>query len=329
MKILITGSGCPGWYATHTAMNYGWCGQNEYLGSDCVPITVGSRIAKKNFLVPKGDSKEYLSTILSLVEKENIEMIIPLTDPELIPLSTLTSQIKIPISDTSSLEKILNKEKLYNVLPDISPSLRQVSEINSLIEVEGSCYVKLKTAHGSRGTKKIVSDKVWFEGFSTKKPEEFGSLFPLGQLSTLLNTTDLLVVETLPGVEYSIDCIFGADTELLFYGVREREKVLNGICHTAKFIVDNGEFLEFISYIKERLPMKYCINIQVKRDKEGKLKLLEINPRISGSLQAFETVGYNLAFASYILLTENKFIYKTITPKDYSHSYSYRVSTFK
>lgn len=340
--ILVTGSGCPGWYSVFLGLN-DWKKRNKesdmpIFGCDMVDNTYGCKFTKLHFKVKKGDELGYIKEITNIVKEHSIDTIIPLTDPELLPLSSSSTDIgcKVLVSDEGGLKRVLNKDILYKGLPDISPeyiycdTIDDVTRFIKEFSVDDSCFLKSVSSYGSRGTKKLVADKRWIDGFCDKKPEGFGYTFPMSELSSLIKGFKLMAVETLPGKEYSIDCVFDSHARLLFYGVREREEIRNGICHTAKFIVDrDNEFLAVIDKIGGFVKMKYNINIQVKRDVNGSLKLLEINPRISGSIGSFLSVGYNLVGMGMDALNQNGLNeYDELTPANYDKSRSYRVSHF-
>jgi carbamoylphosphate synthase large subunit len=336
-KILVTGSGCPGWYSVYQSLNV--YKPLSLIGCDIHPNTSGALLADKHYVVSKGDDSRYLIDIKKLVEEEEIDCIIPLTDPELIPLSLLETSVgcSVMTSSSESLSIMLDKGKLYKTIPEVAPIFSYTSDISTREfivnhSVGSSCYIKLPSGYGSRGTKKIVPEYIWLDGFVDKKPEAFGSTFPISFVDRL-HIDNLLLIETLPGNEYSIDCVFCRRGYLKFYGVREREATKNGICHTAKFVVDSSyEFRHFIDSISNKIPMKYNINIQARRDKHGKLKLLEINPRISGSVGSFAAAGFNLpAMGLDFLLTDGQHhnpLITLITPSSYSTARAFRISHF-
>ncbi len=333
MKVLVTGSGCPGWYTVASSLREAYP-DIEIIGCDASSISAGNVLTRKNLTVPSGNHSDYTDKISSIIKFYEIDAVIPLTDPELHPLSFL-KETKVLCSSHLELVTSLSKDMLYKALPDISPywteqtSLTEVEEFIDKYSDGESCYIKLHSGYGSRGTKKIVSDKTWLSGFADQKPEAFGSSFPLSSIQNLDPDIDFMLLETLPGAEYSIDCVFNKESSLVFYGVREREFTRNGICHTAKFVVDqDNEFLEFINRVREEYSFRYNINIQARRDKKGRLKLLEINPRISGSIGSFVSAGYNLPALGLSLLLDDSFRLDCLTPSSYKNSRSYRVSHF-
>ncbi len=330
MNILITGSGAPGWYATRLLLKQTLSPQAKILGSDLSNNTTGAPLCDAHITLPQGNSPEYKRSILSAIPAHGITHIVPLTDPELAPLSECIIEAaelgcQILVSKKEPLYIASNKSKLYAALPELSPSTIILSSVEDIQKLNsgGKYYIKLDSSHGSRGTKLLVPEQEWISSFFDKKPAAFGSIFPINNLPSLLLKSQIIATEYLPGDEYSID-IVADHGEIKFYGVRQREVIKNGICDTALFIVDShGEFLDFIRNILSKLKLSYNINIQAKRDSSGKLKLLEINPRVSGSIESFNVVGYNLLH----MALDNSTI-SSITPSTYSRSRAYRVSHF-
>jgi len=343
-SILVTGSGCPGWYSVFRLLKEWEKDAWKYLrifGCDSSHNPSGAALVDKNFCVPNGSEDGYVEEILRIVEENEIEAVLPLTDPELLPLSRAVSRFeavgcRVLCSKEETFSLVLDKGHLYSRFPHLSPKfeyLEDPARVGEFIAESSdgeSCFVKLTNAYGSRGTKKIVSDKTWAEGFEGKKPEAFGLTFPLSQVRKLMLwcSGHKMLVETLPGAEYSIDCIFESSGAFLFYGVREREMTRSGICHTAKFIPDSGgEFCEFIAAINRWVSFRHIINIQAKRDKDGALKLLEINPRVPGSIGSWRPVGYNLVGMMLDMLWGNG-RRGDLTPEEYIVPHTFRVSRF-
>jgi carbamoyl-phosphate synthase large subunit len=342
-SILITGGGCPGWYSVFTSVE--WRSRSDKLGivsCDISENTAGKKLADGYFVVPRGDDPDYTKTIIEAVQKFDIEIIVPLTDPELIPLALAKDTLekmgcKVLVSEAKYLEDILNKDRLYRRLASISPKIekcRSVAEVKKFMDLtsqDQSCFIKLVNAYGSRGTKKVISERKWLDAFDSKKPEEFGLLFPISHLQDILDKYSVIAVELLPGSEYSFDCVFDSCGRLIRYFVREREVIRNGICHTAKFVVDTDrEFLTFIQEITRSFQLNYNINVQAKRDMYGQLKLLEINPRISGSVGSFLPGGADLVKLGLDLLLSKRdsLADNYVTPDRYTQPRSYRVSEF-
>lgn len=111
----------------------------------------------------------------------------------------------------------------------------------------------------------------------------------------------LMVLEYLDGTEYSIDCL-GYDGELMVAIPRKKGK------GRVRELEHNQELITLAEKINQVLEIPFVYNIQVKY-KEGKPKLLEINPRMSGGLHYSCLAGINMPYrAVKLLLMGNKAI---------------------
>lgn len=339
LNILITGAGAPGWSSVLESirMSQELCHSNIY-SCDITADVYGAKLSKKHFVVPHGQDPDFSDALLQLINQFSIDLVIPITDPELIACSLLSQQGKAPIlvSSLNSIIALQNKLSLYTIVQKYAPVFTKVKsykDIKKFYKQQGEkpFFLKAISSHGSRGTKLIVDDKIWLSSFFRQKPQEFGMTFPFSSLRNLSKefTDDMLISEFLPGIEYSVDCVFSHQSSLEWYGVRAREKTVNGICSTAKFIPDTSNAIQdIILDINELLPMRYNVNIQLKEDANGNLKLLEINPRIPGSIGSFLQAGHNLVEYAISLFFSQSSSHNTISPQSYKNERSYRVSRF-
>lgn len=109
---------------------------------------------------------------------------------------------------------------------------------------------------------------------------------------------DLLVTEFLPGEELSVDCFTDFNGDLLFIGPRTRERVQMGISFRST-VVDVDEEINFIAHtINNRVVLNGAWFFQIKRDQNGKYKLLEFAPRQSSTMGLYRHAGINFALLS-------------------------------
>jgi hypothetical protein len=107
----------------------------------------------------------------------------------------------------------------------------------------------------------------------------------------------LLVLEYLPGKEYTIDCFTDRHGHLLFAGGRERARISNGISVRTMPVV-NPKFQEIAEAINQILQFRGMWFFQVKENKKGILTLMEIAPRIAGAMGLYRNLGINFALMS-------------------------------
>lgn len=94
--------------------------------------------------------------------------------------------------------------------------------------------------------------------------------------------TDGVVQEFIEGDEYTIDALFSKVGKLLNISVRRRDTA-NGVSVIGT-IVDPVPFFPVVEKIGSALKFRYLINIQVIQDRQNDFHIIEINPRIAGSV---------------------------------------------
>ena len=108
---------------------------------------------------------------------------------------------------------------------------------------------------------------------------------------------DHLVLEYLPGREFTVDCFTDRTGRLRFAAGRERLRVANGIsvrCRPAEL----PGFAPMAEAINARLGMRGGWFFQVRESRSGDLALLEVGPRIAGASGFQRARGVNLALLS-------------------------------
>ncbi|MFN2439298.1 MAG: ATP-grasp domain-containing protein, partial [Chitinophagaceae bacterium] len=102
----------------------------------------------------------------------------------------------------------------------------------------------------------------------------------------------LLVTEYLRGDEYSVDCLTQHGEAKLIVP-RLRKKMINGISVQGEFVKDEN-IIDYCKKIIEAIGLHGNIGIQVKKRNSGEPMLLEINPRVQGTIVAGLGAGINL-----------------------------------
>ncbi len=104
----------------------------------------------------------------------------------------------------------------------------------------------------------------------------------------------LIILEHLPGKEYTVDCFTDRHGKLVYCEGRERKRILNGISVNT-FMVKDARFKAVAARINERLDLRGPWFFQLKGDRKGALKLMEFAPRIAGAMGLSRCYGANLA----------------------------------
>ncbi len=105
--------------------------------------------------------------------------------------------------------------------------------------------------------------------------------------------------EYLPGTEYTIDCYSNRHGTLMFAGGRVRARISNGISTNTKMADEFDKlFQDYAQKINLILRPRGAWFFQMKLDKNGNPKLLEIATRLGGSSSLFRSQGVNFALLS-------------------------------
>jgi len=102
-----------------------------------------------------------------------------------------------------------------------------------------------------------------------------------------------ILLEYLPGEEYTIDCLFDLRGELICAVPRCRLATTGSICSIGR-VEKNIELIDYVKKISKVLEFRGPINIQFRKDKQGHLKILEINARIAGGTAISLKAGVNI-----------------------------------
>lgn len=110
----------------------------------------------------------------------------------------------------------------------------------------------------------------------------------------------LIAVELLPGREFTVDCFTDRHRELLFVGARVRDRIRNGISVDSTTVELTDEVRSIASAINATLELRGQWFFQVKEAADGRLKLLEVAPRIAGTMNLYRNRGVNFALLSVL-----------------------------
>ncbi len=222
-----------------------------------------------------------IDELKKLVVKYRFDAIYPAMDSVIELLKSKEKELgcKVISSPYETTHLCLEKKETYAKLDGIIPVPKTYKRINE--DIQYPVFIKPNIGYGSRGVAKVSNEKELQEFFREKVDQEY------------------IISEFLDGVEYTIDCFTNYKGELLFSGVRERKRISNGISVNTIPVEDvNGEFASLVQKINSNIKFRGAWFVQLKRDKYGNLKLLEIASRLGGSSSLYRGKGINFALLS-------------------------------
>lgn len=311
ITVLVTAAGAPGAAGIIKSLRLNGERIIRIVSCDMNPESAGFFLADQAFTVPPGNSDLYVPQLVELARNEKIDVILPLATDELMPLAlnkALFSKVgtKIALSDPQQLEIANNKGKLYRYLAHegiSTPSSLMVNSIDQLHEAvfklgypDQPVCIKPQVSKGGRGFRVLNTHVNRLEILLNHKPDS--TITTLEEITSILKEAvsfpPMVVMEYLPGAEYSVDLLVKKG-EVLAAVPRRRDSIKLGISFIGT--VENNEALEQQSrQIAKVLELDFNINMQFKCSNKGLPKIIEINPRVSGTIIMSVGAGINLPY---------------------------------
>jgi len=236
----------------------------------------------KNYIgnIPDVGDQSFLQKIKEIVKKYNIDFIFPAHDSVILKLAKEKAAGKLDCdvitSPLSTCEIARSKKKTYDFFTNIIPTPK-IYQKSDLSENDLPVFLKPDVGQGSKGVHLA----------NTMEEVEF----------YCKNNPSLLLLEFLPGKEYTVDCFSNKDGKLLFVQGRVRNRVLNGISVNTSSVKDD-RFAELAEKINNKLQLRGVWFFQVKENRMKDLVLLEIASRVAGTMGLVRAEGVNLVLAS-------------------------------
>lgn len=126
---------------------------------------------------------------------------------------------------------------------------------------------------------------------------------------------EYVICEYLPGEEFTVDCFTDNRGRLCFVSPRSRLRTMAGISVAGKTEKLTAEINNIANVINKRLSFLGLWWFQIKKDKRGKWKLLEISTRCAGAMCLTRMRGINLPLLSVytVMGYEVQFIWNDYT----------------
>jgi predicted ATP-grasp superfamily ATP-dependent carboligase len=256
-----------------------WSTHINLFGASSVHSNHG-RFVYKNYYeeLPFITDSNFIKEINQIIVKYKINFLYPANDDTILFLSENREKIKCSLILPNKESCLITRSKLktYNFFKD-KLKTPKVFQSTKLRISDFPVFVKPNIGQGSKGAT-IVNSKNELDFLINKNP-------------------DLVVMEYLPGKEYTIDCFTNKQGELLFSEGRERIRISNGVSVNT-MPTKNKEFRKMAKIINNKLNLRGGWFFQVKKDINNILTLLEIAPRIAGTMSLHRNMGVNLPLLS-------------------------------
>lgn len=252
--------------------------------ASCVNVTLygassvdrhGSYIFK-NYLsgLPMVQDRDFFDKLNGIIDEYGIDVVFPTHDTVAQILAENRDRLhaRVIAADQRTAEICRDKRKTYQLFlgETFCPKTDQYIE-------EFPVFIKPVHGQGSVGARRINSAQE-----VPASPDREG----------------YVMCEYLPGEEYTVDCFTDRHGSLRAVLPRSRKRTLAGISVSSETVEPTEEFMTIARTINQRLRFRGLWWFQVKRDKKGRLKLLEISTRCAGTMCMARALGVNLPLLS-------------------------------
>jgi hypothetical protein len=251
------------------------------IGGNSVPDH--GKFVFKNYIgdLPFVTEPDFVEKVNEVVKKHDVDFIIPTHDNVLLKLAQAQAagnlRCKLVTSPIETCEIATSKLRTYETLKDVVSTPKVYQSVDDITPSDLPIFLKPEVGNGSRGTQtaKSLEDLKFY----------------------LQKDASLLMLEYLPGKEYTIDCFTNRHGELLFCEGRQRTRISNGTSVNSETVKDK-RFQEYSKKINSHLKFRGVWFFQLKERENGELVLMEIAPRVAGTMGLVRGKGVNLALLS-------------------------------
>lgn len=274
-NILVTGSGGDIGQSIGKILNKN--NQGNVIGCDISTKNAGKFIFKNFLESVKCTNPDYLSFVENLVSKNDIDIVIPVSEPELRFLSQkcvldTIGKAKIICANEKALEIGFDKLKTATFLQENElpfPETQNIEDVNDLGTFPK--IIKSRTGSGSAGVY-IAKDKEDYRYLKSKHK-------------------DFIVQEYLSSDSGEFTCGLFRSKNGEVRTIQLKRELTGGYSGYGE-VVDNEQIEDLLHQIAKKLNLVGSINVQL-RLVDGKPVVFEINPRFSSTVLFRHMFGYN------------------------------------
>lgn len=230
----------------------------------------------KNYIsgLPMISDSNFFEEFNKLISSKNIDVIFPTHDAvaEFFAINLKKIKAKVIVADRRTSEICRNKEKIFELFRNDSFCPKIYKKINQY-----PVFIKPKIGQGAVGSKLINNKK---------------------DIPANIDLNDFVICEYLPGAEFTVDCFTNKNGELKAVYPRSRKRIFAGVCVAGQSEALTDEIKNIANTINSKLNFNGLWFFQIKKDKNGHFKLLEIATRCASTMCMSRAMGVNIPLLS-------------------------------
>lgn len=230
-------------------------------------------------IVPRGDAPDFVDELVRRCLDWGISLLVPTVECELGPVTEALERFEaagvlVLVQPAPVLDATLDKWAMAERCRDLVP-LPATWLLDAGFTPDGTAFpliVKPRCGSGSQGVR-VVHDAA--------------------ELARVPRDGSLIAQELLPGAEYSVDVLCRRDGTVVAAVPRERLKVDSGVAVTARTL-HHPELEALTARLARSLGFNGVANVQWRLDGAGRPRLLEVNPRLPGTMPLTVASGVHM-----------------------------------
>jgi len=282
------------------------------LGTDMREDAAGFALCDDGWTVPARSDPAYLPTIERLLRDHDVDLLYPLStrDQDFFADPEVRGRLAAPVvaASAASLAAANTKVGLFEAVGDagdLLPHHRTVRSVDAaaaalreFVAIHGAAVLKRDVGTGGAGMLFVGAPR------ADAAPVAGRTLLAVDDAVTGLRAEAgafglAQVVAWLPGEEYSVD-VLAEGGAVLAGVVRLRRASIGGLA-TDSETVHEPDVMAAAEQVVRRCGLDYVANVQFRRDAAGAPKLMEVNPRIPGTIGLTVEAGLDLPTAAAVL----------------------------
>lgn len=224
--------------------------------------------------IPYPDDADFISKVNEAVDKYHIDYIYPAHDSVLLKLTEAQGELHAAVvtSDVETVRITRSKNKTYEYLRGAYylPKTYARAEDVDVFPV----FVKPAVGQGAEGARRIDDMEKLTEALS--------------------DGVEYAICEYLPGEEFTVDCFTDRHGKLRIASPRTRSRIRAGISVRSRKLECSEEIEKIAEDINARFSFNGAWFFQLKENAHGEYRLMEIAPRIAGTMSVTRNLGVNM-----------------------------------
>lgn len=240
--------------------------------ADSEPYIAAACVAQRAHRVPLISSPGYVPALLEVVRKERIDLLIPLLDGELVPLSESREAFErlgcgVVISSPRVVRTCRDKLAMYGFLTRHgidTPETWTRAEVLERKRHRFPYFLKPRFGSASQGNR-VLANRADLEAFVPRM-------------------ADALIQEYVEGIEHTLDVYTGLDGVARCVVPRRRIEVRGGEVTKSLTVRHAGIIQTGVKVAQALAECVGLITIQLMLTPRGRIRVLEVNPRFGGGV---------------------------------------------